>query len=293
MNRRFARREPMLLVRANVQERRTQRLQAVGAISAFLLIVAVLAWGAYAGARGLYRVLLANNPRFALRTIDARSDGRLTPAQIIEYAGLNGAQRLFGVNLRQVWTDLQAIPSVKSATVRRRLPDTLEVRVMERTPMAQIVMAGTDYTDAADREGVLMGPRFASPLLPIIEGVNEPGLKPGRRLQSPAARAALAAIEFCETSRLRQYVRIQRVTIAPDGRLELTLDNGDRAVLPEELDHDALRTKLRNLATIQKTIRDQRLPRGPGPLTIDLTTDEVFPVRGLLVEAMAPPRTRR
>lgn len=293
MNRRFGRREPMLLVRANVQERRTQRLQAVGAISAFLLIVAALAWGAYAGARGLYRVLLTNNPRFALRTIDARSDGRLTPAQIIEYAGLNGAQRLFGVNLRQVWSDLQAIPSVKSATVRRRLPDTLEVRVMERTPIAQIVMAGADYADAADREGVLMGPRFATPLLPIIEGVNEPGLKPGRRLQSPAALAALAAIEFCETSRLRQHVRIQRIAIAPDGRLELTLENGDRAVLPEELDRDALRTKLRNLATIQKTIRDQRLPRGPGPLTIDLTTDEVFPVRGLQVEAMAPPRSRR
>lgn len=284
----------MLLVRANVRERRMQQLQAIGVVAAFLLIVAVMAWILYAGARGLYRVLLTNNPRFALRTIDAHSDGRLTPAQIIEYAGLNGVRGLFGVNLRQVWTDLQAIPSVKSATVRRRLPDTLEVRVMERTPMAQILISGADYPDAADREGVLMGPRYASPLLPIIEGVNEPGLKPGRRLQSPAALAALAAVEFCETTpRLRPYVRIQRVVIAPDGRLELTLDNGDRAVLPEELDRDALRTKLRNLATIQKTIRAQRLPRGPDPLMIDLTTDEVFPVRGLLIEAMAPPRTRR
>lgn len=292
-NRRFARREPMLLVRANVQERRAQRLQVGSALAALALLFAGLAWGLRAGARALYRALLVDNPRFTLRTIDARSDGRLTPAQIVEHAGLSGATRLFGVNLRQVWADIEAIPSVKSATVRRRLPDALEVRVMERTPVARVAVPGAGYLDAADREGVLLGPRFASPLLPIIEGAAEFGLKPGRALQSPAARMALAALEICETTRLQPFVRIQGIEIESDGRLRLTLDNGDRAELPDGLTREALTIKLRNLATIQKTILDQRLPRGPDPLTIDLTTEEVFPVRGLLMETMAPPRSRR
>jgi len=283
----------MLVVRANVQERRAQRIQIGSAIAALALSFAGLAWGLRAGGRALYRALLTENPRFTLRTIDAHSDGRLTPAQIVEHAGLAGATRLFGINLRQVWSDLEAIPSVKAATVRRRLPDTLEVRVMERTPVARIAAVGADYLDAADREGVLMGPRFASPLLPVIEGVTEPGLRPGRALQSPAARTALAALEICEVTRLQQFVRIQRIEIESDGRLRLTLDNGDQAELPDGLTREALTTKLRNLATIQKTILDQRLPRGSGPLMIDLTTEEIFPVRGLLVEAMAPPRGRR
>ncbi len=285
--RRAPRRDGMLLVRANVAQRRAERAQRWGAALLIALLLGGTAWGVYAGALVLRRILLVENPRFVLRTLDARSDGRLSAEFLLERAGLAGVTRLFEVEPRRIGAALSALPSVKSVTVRRRLPDTLEIRVMERTPVARVAVSGAGYTDAVDREGVLLGPRFASPLLPLIEGVNEPGLRPGRRLTGPAARMALAALDACETTRLYDYVRIQRIEIAPDGGLALILDNGDRALLPPGLDGETLKGKLRNLASINKAIRDLRLPRGPDPLRIPLHSDEVFPVEGLDVDRLA------
>jgi cell division septal protein FtsQ len=123
----------------------------------------------------------------------------------------------------------------------------------------------------------------------MIDGVTEAGLRPGQRLRSPTARSGLAALDACDTTRLYQYVRIRSVDISPADHMMLILDNGDRARLPRE----HLEAKLKRLATILKTIRDQQLPRGAGPIEIDLTTEDVFPVRGLDVEALNAARTRR
>lgn len=290
--RRAPRRDGMLLVHANVAQQRSERVQRWGLALLIAALLGGVAWGLHAGAVALRRFLLVENPRFVLRTLDARSDGRLTPEFLIERAGLAGITRLFEADPRRIGAALSSLPSVKSVTVRRRLPDTLEIRVMERAPIARLAVPGAGYTDAVDREGVLLGPRFASPLLPLIEGVDELGLRPGRRLNSPAARAALAALDACETTRLYDFVRIQRIEIAADGGFALVLDNGDRALLPPGLDGEALRAKLRNLASINKAIRDLRLPRGTGPLRIPLHSEEVFPVEGLDVDRLAT-RPRR
>lgn len=51
------------------------------------------------GVRKTVRSLFAENPVFALRTLDISSDGRLTRDLIKQYAGLDGVDNVFGLSL--------------------------------------------------------------------------------------------------------------------------------------------------------------------------------------------------
>ncbi len=281
VRRRAPREEPDIFVRVRASERRGSLLQRWGAWLLALLVLAGIVVMIGMVARAVRQALFVQNSRYRLRVIDARSDGRLTADQIVEFAGLVGVSNLFEVNLRKAHELLLRLPSVRSVSVRRRLPDTIEVRVAERSPLARVALAQAGYTDAVDREGVLLGPKFAAERLPLIVGLNETGLlRPGQRLSSGAALAALTVLDLCETTRVFQSLRIRRVDVSPTDYLIVELDNGDHALLP----HTQIASKLRRLVTILTTIQNQRLPRGPEPLEIDLTTEEVFPVRGLRVE---------
>jgi cell division protein FtsQ len=282
-------REHDIFVLVRPPAKNSARFQPWGILALAVVAIGGVIAGGTIAAYVVRRAVFLENPRYRLRAIDARSDGRLTPEQIVEFSGLANATRLFEVNPRQARARLHRLPSVKSASVRRRLPDTIEVRVTERVPLACVALREAGYTDAADREGVLLGPRFASSGLPLIEGLQEAGLRPGERLTSPAARAALSVLDLCETTRIFQYLRVRRLDASPEDHMILELENGDRVLFPRE----RIESKLRRLATILKTIADQGLPRGPGPLEIDLTTEEVFPVRGLRWEASNAARPSR
>ena len=85
---------------------------------------------------------------------------------------------------------LLSSPWVREASLRRALPGTIEVRIVERVPMA--VARSGDSLLLIDEQGTVVdefGPRYRALDLPIVEGLMERGGKPG-----PADEAHVALV---------------------------------------------------------------------------------------------------
>ena len=147
----------------------------------------------------LYGVLLFNNLTTSARTFYLQK----VTFQGIEHADEDRLQQLvrhvvstnvLTVRLSEVRERVEAEAWVRSAVVRRRLPNQLEVYVQERTPEAVAAIDGE--LTVVDPEGVALGPfgpRFQYLDRPIVRG-----------LLSSAVEGARAS----NSSRMQVYLRV-------------------------------------------------------------------------------------
>jgi cell division protein FtsQ len=110
-----------------------------------------------------------SDERFAVRTIEI--DGAVhTPRAALDqvtqrYVGLN----LFQIDIARVQHDLGGLGWVRRIDIEKKLPDTLRIKISERTPVA-LARAGERLL-YVDEEGVgfaELSPRVGDPDLPLI-----------------------------------------------------------------------------------------------------------------------------
>ena len=128
---------------------------------------------AAAGAVGSGGVKLALTSRLLkVSHVVVRGNLRLSTAEIEALIqGIRG-QNILMADLDQYRRQLMDSPWVATATVRRVLPGTVEVRVAERTPMAITRMDGRLYL--VDDTGVIVdefGPQYREFDLPVVDGL--------------------------------------------------------------------------------------------------------------------------
>jgi cell division septal protein FtsQ len=58
--------------------------------------------------------------------------------QVLKIAGLREGENIFQVNLAQVHRVLQQLPQVDEVEVLRKLPGEIDIRILERKPIAWI-----------------------------------------------------------------------------------------------------------------------------------------------------------
>ena len=127
------------------------------------LLVAIGSWCVSAALRSrliaISHVLVHGNARLSNGEVEALIDG------------IRG-QSLLLVDLDQYRKRLMDSPWVADATLWRVLPSTVEVRIVERTPMAVARLGQQLYL--VDREGVIIdgfGPQYRDFDLPIVDGL--------------------------------------------------------------------------------------------------------------------------
>ncbi|MFM2043350.1 MAG: cell division protein FtsQ [Pseudomonadota bacterium] len=132
-------------------------------------------------------------------------------------------------------TALEQIPWVASATVERRMPDTIHVRIVERTPMA--IWQVDRRHRLVDGNGVVLTEANLEkwPDLPLLVGENAP-------TQAKELLETLSAEPLIGT-------RVEAAVLVGGRRWDLRLDNGIDVRLPEEGMADALR----QLSVVQQT----------------------------------------
>ncbi len=116
-----------------------------------------------------------SDARFAVKTIEisgAVHTARADVAAITEsYVGLN----LFQIDIARVQRDLRRLPWVSRVDIEKKLPDTLRIRLAERTPVA-LAQAGSTFR-YVDENGVAFAPlaiTVGDPDLPVISGGDLP-----------------------------------------------------------------------------------------------------------------------
>jgi cell division protein FtsQ len=100
-------------------------------------VALVLVGGLWAG----YSRVMASE-RLKVGRVDVRGGHFLSEGEVREMLGLAVGENILGVDIDDLKSRLRASPWVADATVRRALPDTLEVEIKERVPLA----ASTSWT---------------------------------------------------------------------------------------------------------------------------------------------------
>lgn len=139
-------------------------------------------------------------PQLRIRQIVVHGDLPLSTVDLRRLAGIDGSEHLLDVDAEAVAERIAAHPMVRSASVRTRIPGTLEINAVRRRPLAMALATIDDRSVAVvfDASGVVMQVDPASiPELPVVSGLQfarppQPGvLLPDDLLPAVAALASI------------------------------------------------------------------------------------------------------
>jgi cell division septal protein FtsQ len=197
------------------------------------LCLMIVGWGLWmlTGATG--RLLFSNNPRFSLRTVEARTDGVLPEALLIEWAGVPDEANLFDLSLPMVRYRLEKNPIIRQAVVRRRLPGTLEIVVNERVPIARMGQVEGHMNWLVDVEGVLIRKSFQDKHLPFLLGVPQNVTLGDTIAQGRAADGLEYLARLREMPALkRDLFDVHMISVGHPDFLDARLRDGSQVLLP-------------------------------------------------------------
>ena len=143
-----------------------KKLFFVGVAAAFIAFL----WGLERSTN----LLLASH--LELESIEVHGCQRMDREQIVEAASVPPKTPIFKLDLREIARRVEALPWVRSCQVRRVLPDTLCLRVIERQPVALIRLEKLYYVD---EDGTpFQEPAPGEPLdYPVLTGWEDQGRK--------------------------------------------------------------------------------------------------------------------
>jgi cell division protein FtsQ len=211
-----------------------------------MLVALVTAYALYRGASMAARAHVLTVDRIVVSGNERLSKGEV----IAVLSGLRGESLLF-TDLDAWRRRLLASPWVKDAALRRSLPSTIEVALLERAPVGVARMNGELYL--VDEHGVLIdqfGPQYADFDLPIIDGLNAGGESLADESRAELAGRVIAAVRS-QPSLAR---RLSQVDVS-DGHNATVMLIGDPAML--ELGDDRFVPRLESYLSLAATLHER------------------------------------
>jgi len=192
-------------------------------LSKIVLVLAVAA-GIVIGVRYGAKHFFFENPDYQLSQIEFQTDGTLQRDQVLKAADLHEGVNIFSVNLAQVRDHLQQLPQVDEAQVIRKLPGEIDIRVVERKPVAWITSEkqisdpfASEVAFLVDARGVLMKEKKLLPEylgLPLITGCTSEPLEPGKIVASFEGKAALDLLRLSTASFMQTRFQIREIDVS-------------------------------------------------------------------------------
>lgn len=222
-----------IAVRRDVGRRRLHRFAVLGTVLAVLALV----------------VAVALSPLLDVDAAAVTGTVHASDREVLAASGVRRGDQLVLVDGGGVAARVERLPWIRSASVERSWPGTVEIVVVEREALVGFV--GADGRLAlADREGRILdvvGAGEVGPEVLLVTGPASPGA-PGR----PVTEAARRPLEVAKALPAEVADRVGEVAVEDDGTLTLLLEPsadgpGPRVVLG---DHLTLGAKVEALATI-------------------------------------------
>ena len=221
-------------------------------LSKLALLIALIC-GIYVGGRYAAKRFFLDNPDYKLSAIEVQTDGTLQRDQILSEANLHEGENIFRVNLARVHDRLQDLPQVDEIEVLRKLPGEIDIRIVERKPIAWITaekqMADPFASETAflvDARGVLMKEKKLLPEylgLPVIVGCQSESLDAGKTVEAPETKAALELLQLSSRSFMQTRFQIREIDVSKGYCLVVTDKNHSKVTFG----FDNLDTQLQRL----------------------------------------------
>jgi cell division septal protein FtsQ len=240
-NPRQRKQQHLLDVKVRARKATQHRNRRVLVFMSKIVLAAAVCSGSVFGARVAMRRFFFENPDYRLAMIDVQTDGSLLRDQVLRAASLREGENIFRVNLAQVHRVLQQLPQVDEVEVVRKLPGEIDIRIVERKPIAWITgekeISDPFQSDVAfliDARGVLMKERKLLPEylgLPLITGCTNESLEPGKIVQSVEAKAALELLRLSAASFMQTRFQIREIDLSKGYCLVVTDKNHTRVTV--------------------------------------------------------------
>ena len=229
-NRRRKRNPYLLDVKVQTEGRTRQRVRWVSAIVAAIAVLTGSVFGVYRLVKFSAAKMVQDNPRFAITQIIVEDDGSLTPQQVAAFGGVAVGQNLLSLDLNRVRRNLEMLPMVRRAEVRRMLPQKLFIHVDERIAVARL-RGTTDSECLIDRSGFVMRPvrltdgTVVRPqsvgTLPVLTGVMPGDVQVGKQAQSEQVYRALELLDRLQQASAGSMMEVDTVDLAKPRHLML------------------------------------------------------------------------
>jgi len=208
---------------------------------------------------------------FSINHIVVRGNSRLSTGEVQAIVdGLRGVS-LLSANLETYRAKLLDSPWVADATLRRVLPSTIDLRIVERVPMA--VGRLGDQLYLVDPSGVIIdeyGPQYSQFDLPIVDGLV---LTPSAATAVVNPERARLAAHFIDALAAAPTLRphISQIDVSNPHNLVVLLDQDPALLYVGDKDFVArLQRYLEMAATLKEQIKDVDY--------VDLRFEEKIPV---------------
>jgi cell division protein FtsQ len=245
------------------------------------IVACVIALALYAGHRAI-RVVAALE-MFHVDQINVRGNHRLSKEEVLVMLQSLQGRSVLAVDLTDWRRALLSSPWVADASLRRTLPSTIDVVIVERAPLGIGRMNGSLYL-VDDRGAVIddYGPSYADLDLPIIDGLSaHPRTPDGAAAPSGEETAnmyrALLARRLLDALRVRNMAaQISQIDVS-DSRNAVVLLDGDTTLI--RLGNERFVERLQSYHELAPALRE----RVPAIDYVDLRFDQrvyVGPSRG-------------
>lgn len=277
-----------------------------------IALIIALAIGVYFGVREGARRFFFENPDYQLKTVNVQTDGTLQRDHILQVAGLREGENVFQVNLGDVHDRLQELPQVDEVQVVRKLPAEIDIKIVERKPIAWISrereISDPFASDAAfliDARGVLMKEKKLLPEylgLPLISGCNSEPLAAGKTVESVEANAALELLRQSTGSFMQTRFQIRQIDVSKGYCLLVTDKNHSQVTFGFEQLDDQLRrleqflaycdTSKQELATVNLLVQ-RNIPVTFAKPATEVINDTIDPQEQPLVMKAIPVQPKK
>ena len=125
-------------------------------------------------------VLFLRSDFFLVSKIEVVGNDYYNQAKVVEISGMTGGYNIFKTDTKEPLAKLLADPYISLASVKKKLPKTIEITITERTEYAAVPY-GTEYV-IIDNEGMVLRTTDVEPALPLLSGMNIIEMTPGKAL---------------------------------------------------------------------------------------------------------------
>jgi cell division protein FtsQ len=206
---------------ARVRARRLARALRLVFGALFLLgLTTAVAFGA--------RHLATTSDRFALEHLVVSGSTRFSESELCKLLGIQPGDNLFAVDLARAEHRLAEHPWVASVKLRRKLPSTLELELVEYHAKAVALLGDQLYLVTEKGHPIVPFDLDEHGDYPIISGVTVDELSADRARALERVARGISILELYERSSLARNYEAQELNLAVDGSIELVV--GDRGV---------------------------------------------------------------
>jgi cell division septal protein FtsQ len=211
------------LKRKRPKRKRSAVTRVLAAGLAVTLVVMLAGYGAYRLVKRLHQA-----PAYIVKEIHVEGATLLGPEAVLKLGGLEPGRPILDYSIRRACRDLTNNPMIRAATITRRLPNTLVVRIVERVPIAQL--SAGDKLFLVDADGFLLTESDAPDTLPHITGVyvkiEDP--TPGTRIKNDKIAAGLQVLRLCRASSIPSLMPVELVDVHNLRNIQLRAKVGPR-----------------------------------------------------------------